>query len=298
MTRHDIAIMTKNRANRKVRCFLRYFQLVCISSLFLLASPLTGLSQESSTNTQATEEIESISVEGKSVKELLIAAEEFVSDQRFELAFQVYSKILENPSLLEKVDLSKFHYNLGVNAAKAKKVGLSIAYFNKTLYRSPLDWDARFNLDVMKTQANIRSGYGERYYTLPFLRPVLQNTPTGFFLVGTAVATLLILLSYAFLRNRWIMAIGIILFFPFGFLTTYSFIEGHDSVAIVISDTPVLRSGPSDSFPEILRIGEGSEVALIEKRKDWFKIEFALIANASEPIVGWLHQKDLLSVKE
>ncbi len=244
----------------------------------------------------ASAQEESALTASSDLKTLLTSAEALIRENKTDNAFEVYTRIMTNSDLLEKVDFPKFHYNLAVTAAKTKKIGLAIAYLYKTIADSPFDWDARHNLKILKSEASNHSRYGQQYYSINFLRPVLEYTPPGTFLLLSSLALLIILLNALIFRHRMALVLSLLIFIPTTSIATYTAIEKYNDAGVVIADTPPLRSGPGDSFPEILQIGEGSEVSLLEKRKEWFKVEFSLATNPDEAIVGWLHEEDVLSL--
>lgn len=277
-------------------------KILLISLSLLICLPVVSLAQDSqnegtnlsSDSSPAGTVIANIA--SNDIRTLLSKAEELITANKTEDAFAIYTKIMTSPDLIEQVDLAKFHYNLAINAAKSKRTGLAIAYLHKTLSTSPFDWDARHNLRILKDDAQNRSGYGQRFYSVGFLRYAIEYTPPGTFLFLSSLAILIILLNALVIRRRLIFVLALLFLIPAGSIAAFVTIEGQNELGVVIAKSPPLRSGPNDSFPEILQIGEGSEVSLIEKRKDWYKVEFSLVANPDEAIVGWIHEKDLLSL--
>ncbi len=276
-----------------------FSKLVALTAIFFLQTPLADGQSPALDTTPSSDSSslpETISIEGKTLKALLTKAEELTNQNKTELAFELYTKIMTDSTLIEQIHMPSFHYNLALTAAKAQKNGLAVAYLSKALTSNPFDIDARFNLGVMRDRLNNGAGYGERYFSLSFLSPLLTHSPPGILLFLCSALLCILLLNALMFRKRWLFSLSLFWLLPVAFLTAYTFIENHDDIAVVIASSPVLRSGPSDSFPEILKIGEGSEVAILEKRKNWYKIEFALATNREEAIVGWVHEKNLLSI--
>lgn len=181
--------------------------------------------------------------------------------------------------------------------AKTGNLPAGYAFLLKASTLSPWDGDIKNNLDFVRKQ----------------LGPVVQNiSPSGlvkqipeevfrlpehswifFTLFFLCLALSLRLWRTSLLGGQIIcFSLSLVSLFILGFY----FAAGENQLYIVSAKDAKLRSGPSNSFPEIMAMDGGSMVRAGETRDGWSKLFFTVKNEKGRELVGWIDSRSLISI--
>lgn len=196
-----------------------------------------------------------------------------------------YELLLANPEASD-AERAALYFNAGNAALQSGKLGWAVAYYARAAKLDPLDADLAFNQDLLeKKLANANRVHPP---LPPALQPdLLAHTPADIWLLAaltfSAIALALWLTTKTVAKS--------LLPFALAFLSSIVFAAAYyvDSIknSVVITEESIVRSGPGGSFPEIVRIGQGSVLDVRETQAGWYKIAFAMPRSGGKRVVGW-----------
>ena len=205
-----------------------------------------------------------------------------------------YSKaiLLYNKAALLGFSPGGLYYNLGNAYYRSGKLGKAIVSYLKARQLLPRDSDVIENLNIARAEtidnvATEESPAALRQFLFLYYKFSLDEL---LWATAVLIAILFIALSvYAFFPFspiKRIIKITAVILIIIGIASAVKFynISSH-STAVVISKAAVVRAGPGDSYAEIFVIHNGTEVKILEKKKNSAKIRV-------DKKKGWINISD------
>jgi tetratricopeptide (TPR) repeat protein len=203
---------------------------------------------------------------------------------RFKEAANAYVSLLNSGFASSAV-----HFNLGNAFFKSGDLGRAIAAYRQAHKLAPRDPDVRANLQFVREQVE-----GPRVTPSRFQRWLEHLTLDEWACLATG-ALWIALFSMAALQLRpaWkstlrrvALVTGCATLILGGCLAgAWSF--STQPMAIVISDSVSVRSGPLDEGATLYTMRDGAEARILDQKANWLLVE-------TGPQRGWLKQKDVL----
>lgn len=213
-------------------------------------------------------------------------------------------KFNEAYELLQKTGIknSVDYYNAANCLYRLSRFGLSLAYFQKALALQPSNTDIRYNLKLAEEALNKTGQLTKdksfwRGQVIPLAYEFGETIP---YIIVTVIAAALAFFTFRKaksgfqLKNYFTDPLFVSLFFTFiasaaAAITVTTALNAK--LAVVVADSTVARSGPSESFTELFRLNAGTTIELTgDVREGWNQIKFS-IGN-----IGWISEKDLLNL--
>ncbi len=176
------------------------------------------------------------------------------------------------------------YYNLGNTHYKMGHIGQAIFYYRKALHINPSDPDAQKNLKLARLKIVDKIELPPQFFLLVWWHKITHNNSYRFY--GKLFLLIWWLMFiwgtiYLVVRNsRWrqrirpiitVMAICLIFIGGIGY-AAYQ-VQEIQRTGVIISDIVTVRSAPEQNATELFILHEGSEVAIQEKRGNWYKIQ-------------------------
>lgn len=203
-------------------------------------------------------------------------------------SLEIYQRLLaaRDNSIANRAALT---FDAGNAAFRAGKLGLSYAYFLRSAAMSPGDSDTAHNLSIVEQRLNRLSNRAELNSSDWTNHSLLVNTPSDMWLV---VALLLLLACQLTLLRKIVFPGAIALSTTLTLLAAFGFaasVYAHSiKKAIVITEESIVRSGPGDTFPEIVTLSQGSAMEIRGAENTWLKVAFELPRSGNKRVVGWI----------
>ena len=208
----------------------------------------------------------------------LTAANSAYQEQNYQKAEEEYMKLAN-----EGVRNYELFYNLGNTYFKLNDLGNARLYFEKAAKFKPLDAELNENIAMLlasiKDKEEVERSFIETllrniYYT--FSINLLGVFVVIFFILMMAFIVLLIMSRGAVLKR--IVKIFLVIFAVIFFLVTVIEIMRirdfyADDAAVIIEETVIAYSGPSEDFPQVFTIHEGLKVSIERFDNDWVLIK-------------------------
>lgn len=194
------------------------------------------------------------------------------------------------------------YYNAANCLYRLSKFGTSYAYYQKAQAMQPNNADIRYNLKLAEDALNKTGQLTKdksfwRGQIVPFSYDIGETVP--YLITVLLAAILLVLISVnarkgvflkSFLTDPAFLALFVCFLASLGCAITVT-TALNTKLAVIVSDSSIARSGPSESFTELFRLNAGATVELSgEKREGWSQIKFSL-GN-----IGWIAEKDFLNL--
>lgn len=213
-----------------------------------------------------------------------------------------YAKAIQVYEALIKAEFvsSDLHYNLGNAYYKNEQLGPAMLQYEKALLLSPKDSDIQHNVEFARSQLVDDIPPLPTFFLADWwnsLRDILSSK--GWSIVGLVVLWLGIgglsvwQLGEKRSQKKQGFVIGSILLLlsalPFGLAWQRNSLEQHSGYAILYQKEISLRSAPDAQSKSILKLHEGTKVALLDELSGWYKVS---LVNGEK---GWL---PIASLKE
>lgn len=210
--------------------------------------------------------------------------------------FQDALALIEKDGLKGAAD----YYNAGNCLFKLGRLGHALAYYEKANGLAPGNTDIAYNLELTKEELRKAGALpkSRSFWTgwfVPFSKSFSEVWVNLVLTIATALVAWLafrarkqgLKLRQALSETRFATALG--LWVICVALATATSVAQSTRLAAIVSENGVVRSGPSETFTELIRVPAGSKVEVLDdSREGWQQIRFSL-GN-----VGWIMEKDLL----
>ncbi len=231
-----------------------------------------------------------------SISESLSKADQAFQNAHFEEARDLYGSLLNDPI---STDNAAFYYNYGTALAKTGNMGAAYAFLEKALLLQPWDSDTRNNVEFVRKQLPAGALSTQASGIIKFIPEDFFHLPVRAWLLLALVSLFAILVARFSQRKaltaQWIFAP---MLFVSVLICSLYWLENSSQLAIVSVKEAKLRSGPSNSFPEIMNMESGSIVRVGENREGWSKLYFSLSTDRSHEIIGWIDSRSVINLKE
>jgi len=211
-----------------------------------------------------------------------------------------YTKAIEKyESILASSNYSdELHYNLGNSYYKNKQMGHAILNYERALVLSPRDADIQHNLNLARLELEDDIEELPPFFLSKWWKTMHQSASSTLwsclsilFLIFGVGGIALWLLGADRVRKKQGFVGGIALILLsllfLGLARSQGAKERDSQTAIVMKKEIALRSGPEADSKEILKLHEGTKVALMDKIGEWYKIR---LANGEQ---GWLEMTSM-----
>ncbi len=204
-----------------------------------------------------------------------------------------YSEAIE---ILEKEGLNTAaqYYNAANSLFRLGKQGKALSYYEKANVLSPQNEDILYNLNLTKNLLTQTGGLPiELSIWKKTVIPLSQTYLLEFLLILFACSTGILAWMIIRYQRQVLRKPLAVCFLVLCLLTTTTVAllgtARNTEMAAIISDRAVVRSGPSESFRELMSLPAGSKIELKKASRDgWTQVQFA------SGSLGWLAQKDFL----
>jgi tetratricopeptide (TPR) repeat protein len=186
-----------------------------------------------------------------------------------------------------------FYFNYGTVAAKAGAPGEAYVALTRASYASPFDSDTRHNLKLVEAQLPASVLAVQPAQWMAWWPKNIRNMPWKLWILLGLIASAA---SFALLRlsDRTLsLTAGLtaLTLLSWGALAWY---QARLPIFGVITITKI-KSGPGETFSDILQLEPGSLVNQETVRSGWLKIRF-FKPDAEEETVGWVEPKAVLQI--
>ena len=208
----------------------------------------------------------------------ITAANSAYQEQNYQKAQEEYMKLMN-----EGVKNFELFYNLGNTYFKLNDLGNARFYYEKAAKFEPLNKELNANIAMlmasMKDKEEVERSFVETllrkiYYTLSInLLGVLVLIS---FIIMMAFVVILIMSRSAILKR--VVKILLVIFAVIFFLITVTEVMrirdfyAEDS-AVILDETVIAYSGPSEDFPQVFTIHDGLKVSIEKYDNDWVLIK-------------------------
>jgi len=208
----------------------------------------------------------------------ITAANSAYQEQNYQKAQEEYMKFAN-----EGVKNFELFYNLGNTYFKLNDLGNARFYYEKAAKFEPLNKELNENITMlmasMKDKEEVERSFVETllrkiYYTLSInLLGVLVLIS---FIIMMAFVVILIMSRSAMLKR--IVKIFLVIFAVIFFIVTVIEVMRirdfyADDSAVILDETVIAFSGPSEDFPQVFTIHEGLKVSIEKYDNDWVLIK-------------------------
>ncbi len=199
-------------------------------------------------------------------------------EQQYEKAADEYLNLAE-----QGVKNFELFYNLGNTYFKLNDIGLARLYYEKAAKFDPLNKDLQENLSMVKANLKDKETI-EKTFLETVLQKILFALSINLLAILILIVFILIMASIVFLiisKNNGLRNFSKILIVVFSCIffilvimevwrvrTFYS----EDS-GIILDETLIAYSGPSEDFPQVFTIHEGLKVSIERYDNDWILIK-------------------------
>ncbi|MGD8628891.1 MAG: tetratricopeptide repeat protein [bacterium] len=188
------------------------------------------------------------------------------------------------------------YYNLGNCFYKQGEVGRAVASYRRALMLSPRDEDARFNLDLLRSEVGFRdttAAFGLGSIGGMPLRWVSARewqivSYISYYLCSLALLAILFLGGRARgVASRLLVALVIVAACSFALSAHGRSRFKGGSEAVVVAERTEFMSGPGTAFEELVRLSDGVELKLRARSGIWVE------AQLPTGEVGWVREGDI-----
>ena len=217
---------------------------------------------------------------------LLICAKEYdltlannaFQEQNYQKAEEEYMKVAN-----EGVKNFELFYNLGNTYFKLNDLGNARLYYEKAAKFEPMNKELNENIAMLlasiKDKEDIQRSFVEtilRKVYFAFSINLLGVFVLTFFILMMAFIVLLIMSRSAVLKR--IVKIFLVILAVIFFLVTVTEVMRirdfyTDDSAVILDETVIAYSGPSDDFPQVFTIHDGLKVSIERFDNDWVLIK-------------------------
>jgi len=208
----------------------------------------------------------------------LTAANSAYQEQNYQKAKEEYMKLVN-----EDVENYELFYNLGNTYFKLNDLGNARLYYEKAAKFEPLNQELNENITMLmaniKDKEEVKRSFIETllrkiYYT--FSINLLGVFVVIFFILMMAFIVFLIMSRSAVLKR--IVKVFLVIFAVIFFLVTVTEVMRirdfyADDSAVILDETVIAYSGPSDDFPQVFTIHDGLKVSIERFDNDWVLIK-------------------------
>ena len=208
----------------------------------------------------------------------LTAANSAYQEQNYQKAKEEYMKLVN-----EDVENYELFYNLGNTYFKLNDLGNARLYYEKAAKFEPLNQELNENITMLmaniKDKEEVKRSFIETllrkiYYT--FSINLLGVFVVIFFILMMAFIVFLIMSRSAVLKR--IVKVFLVIFAVIFFLVTVTEVMRirdfyTDDSAVILDETVIAYSGPSDDFPQVFTIHDGLKVSIERFDNDWVLIK-------------------------
>ncbi len=233
----------------------------------------------------------SFALEESYVKDFDEANDLFKSDL-YDEALDLYQKI----SLIKATP--EAFYNLGNAAYKEKKLGLSIASYEKAKMLAPRDPDVKHNLRFVKglVDTKVEDKRNDIIKLMEFISGQwtlieIQIILFSVLLIAFLWMIIRLLLKRAPMQNlfsKYLITLLCVVIFLTG---VKYWVDQYVSYAIVIRKDAPARYGPSLEEKTVFKLAEGLKVRVLESESNWNRVQ---LFNEDH---GWISKDDLEVIK-
>ena len=219
---------------------------------------------------------------------ILEQANEAYAAKDYDKAIQRYQQLLEQSGPSEVV-----FYNLGNSYYRRGELGEAVLFYEKALLLAPGDEDILHNLNVAKARSKddleeLPEFFLSRWWNN--LRLFLSTTAwsiLGLLLLWLGIGGLILWLignSRQRKKQGFILGLSLLILsiLPFSLAFSSASLEKDSGYAVIMATEIELRSAPDIDSKEILRLHEGTKVAVLDQIGDWHKVK---LSNGEQ---GWL----------
>ncbi len=228
-------------------------------------------------------------------------AKTLYDEQKFESSLAAF---LENPQ-----ENASYHYNLGAVYFRLKKLGASLAHFEKANRMHPHDADTQYNLSLVRnslkqTLSSDQLDPASDWFELIADRLSLEEVRTALGLLGLITTLVWIRVYYKTRDFKKTILHPTALLALAGCIASAS-VYGlqrltHSSPPAICIQRESIRSGPGEHYLELVQIEEGVKVRLLgpsmkttqphSSDELWHQIRY------SEEGIGWMKNSSILAL--
>ncbi len=198
-------------------------------------------------------------------------------------------------ALLQRVADPRLEQNIGSAYLKLGNIGMAIYHFERGLVLGPRDKDLKHNLKYAKLLRKDEIPEKD-FFFYKWFTGVVNYFTSGEFLgvicflfVTLSISLLLIIFIQGRLRPAIIwtgvcFALLLMVIAPFGATRFYK--DHFIKTGVLVGETIIARSGPSDEQPEIFTAHGGMPCRVLESRGGWSRIAI------KTGLMGWVLSKE------
>lgn len=221
-------------------------------------------------------------------RKIVEQANEAYAAKKYDKAIQRYQQLLEQSGPSEVV-----FYNLGNSYYRKGELGKAVLFYEKALLLDPDDEDILHNLKVAKASSKDELEELPEFFLSRWwnnLRLLMSTTAwsiLGLILLWLGIGGIILWLmgnSRQQKKQGFIAGISFLVLsvLPFSLVLSGANLERDSGYAVIMSVEIKLRSAPDSESKEILRLHEGTKVAVLDQIGDWHKVK---LSNGEQ---GWL----------
>ncbi|MBP5135177.1 MAG: tetratricopeptide repeat protein [Paludibacteraceae bacterium] len=218
------------------------------------------------------------------------------SIEKYDEAITIYENILKQGK-----ESSTLYYNLGNAYYKTNKIAPAILNYERALKLNPADNDIKFNLDLAKARTVDKIDAVEPFFLDTWMKSRINKASSDQWAVRSVccfILTLALLLTYIFVRIRWIKKtaffsacfalVMVCMFMIFAAKQKKSIL--NNDFGIVFSETVVIKGSPDESGTELFILHEGTKVHVkntFGNNKEWLEVE------TEDGNAGWIKSENI-----
>ena len=208
----------------------------------------------------------------------ITAANSAYQEQNYQKAQEEYMKLMN-----EGVKNFELFYNLGNTYFKLNDLGNARFYYEKAAKFEPLNKELNENITMLMASMKDKEEV-ERSFVETLLRKIYYTLSINFlgvlvlisFIIMMAFVVILIMSRSAMLKR--IVKIFLVIFAVIFFIVTVIEVMRirdfyADDSAVILDETVIAFSGPSEDFPQVFTIHEGLKVSIEKYDNDWVLIK-------------------------
>lgn len=218
-------------------------------------------------------------------------ANEAYKAEKYALADSLYTEVMNKEGVS-----SALYYNLGNAKYKQGEIAYAILYYEKALKISPDNEDAKYNLELAKSQTVDKIEAMEKFVLSEWNQSIQNGTSSNgwakwsiFAFILTLILIGLYIFSTKVLMKKiaFFSAIVTLVFsiIAFGYAKAQNNAMTKDESAIIISPTITGKSTPDESGKDLFVLHEGTKVRIKSKIGDWVEIQM------EDGNTGWVSSK-------
>lgn len=211
----------------------------------------------------------------------------------YALADSLYTNVM-----LKEGTSYALYYNLGNAKYKQGEIAYAILYYEKALKIKPDYEDAKYNLDMAKSQTVDKIETMEKFVLSEWNQSIQNGTSSNGWAKWSIFAFILTLILaglYIFSKKVLIKKIAffsailtlVFSIVSFGYAKAQNNATTKDESAIIIAPTVTGKSTPDESGTDLFVLHEGTKVRIKSKLGDWIEIQM------EDGNTGWISSKKL-----